>query len=116
VGALDAPVAVAEVPEELEPALAAKTQMPVEPQGETRAFPWDFALLGGSVFGTIIGAFTFGLPALLVGAASAIYASKRRDGNYRLAALCAVICLVGVACGVMTSAFIYLNYTPWRSR
>jgi len=27
-------------------------------------FPWDFALLGGSVLGSIIGAFTFGIPAL----------------------------------------------------
>jgi hypothetical protein len=82
---------------------------------ETRAFPWDFALLGGSVFGTLIGAFTFGFPALLVGIASAIYAVKSRDGKYRLAALSAVICLFGLACGIITSSFIF-NVPLWRTR
>jgi hypothetical protein len=74
---------------------------------EPKAFPWEFALLGGSVFGTILGAFTFGLPALGVGIASAVYAMRRRDGKHRLATLSAVICLFGFAGGLITSSFIF---------
>lgn len=88
--------------------IAAKTaEAPAHDYHGPPAFPWDFALLGGSVLGTIIGAFTFGIPALFVGIASAVYAVRQRDGRYGLATLCAVICLLGVACGIITSSFIW---------
>jgi hypothetical protein len=130
VGALDAVPAAAAIdiaptapeehhdpdPEYAEPALAARNEMPVYSYEQTKAFPWDFALLGGSVFGTLIGAITFGFPALIVGIASAIYAVRSRDGKYRLAALSAAICLVGVACGIISSSFIWNVPLPWRLR
>ena len=108
VGALDAK------PETPEPALAAKTAEPLTPP-PPRPFPWDFALLGGSVLGSVFGAFTFGLPALLVGALSIIYARRRPAGSHRLATLATVICFLGVAGGVITSSIIF-NVPFWRSR
>jgi len=93
-----------------EPALAAST---VE---SPRTFPWHFALLGGSVFGSILGAFMFGLPALIVGAASTVYALRRRDGRHRIAALSAVICLFGVVFGVIASRFVWFNLPLWGGR
>jgi FHA domain-containing protein len=111
VGALDEPATTA-VPDL---AVAAKTEFPPGPDYQLRPFPWDFALLGGSVLGSIFGAFTFGLPALVVGALSVIYAMRSRDGNHRVATLSAVICLFGVAGGVITSSFLF-NVSLWRSR
>jgi len=110
VGSLDVPpaaVAVGGPSDSSDPAIAARTEIADESLEEPKAFPWDFALLGGSVLGTVIGAFTFGLPALLVGIASAIYAMRRRDGRHGLATLSAVICLFGFAGGLITSSFIF---------
>ena len=123
VGALDEPVAapaeeqeqpVAAATATQEEALAAKMGIELPSRANERKFPWDFAFLGGSVIGTVIGFITFGLPAFLVGAAAAIYAMRRRDGR-RLAALAAVICIFGVASGVITSC-LYYNVPIWRGR
>ncbi|MGD0766895.1 MAG: FHA domain-containing protein [Tepidisphaeraceae bacterium] len=111
VGALDEPATTA-VPDL---AVAAKTEFPPGPDYQLRPFPWDFALLGGSVLGSVFGAFTFGLPALVMGTLSLIYAMRRRDGNHRVATLSAVICLFGMAGGVIASSFIF-NVPLWRSR
>ncbi len=81
-----------------------------------RPFPWDIALLGGSVFGSVIGAFTFGVPALAVGAASAVYAIRRRNGSHRIATVSALICLVGVALDVVVSRFLWFNVPFWGIR
>jgi hypothetical protein len=126
VGALDvkpepaapetAPSSEPAVPENAEEALAAKMGIELPPAASERRFPWDFALLGGSVVGTVIGFFTFGLPALVVGALSTIYAMRQRDGR-RLATVSAVICLIGVATGVITSCLWFNVPVPlWRSR
>jgi hypothetical protein len=132
VGSLDLPVAVAvgtpspmSFPEQM---VAAKTAVsppdvaaPLEDQPapieipEEKSFPWEYALLGGSVLGTVIGAITFGVPALFVGIASVIYAMRQKNGRNRLATLSAVICLIGVACGVITSSF-FFNVPLWRMR
>ena len=111
VGTLDVPA----IDPEPEPAIAARTDNAPAIDAAQHPFPWDFALLGGSVIGSVIGAFTFGLPALVVGALSVIYAVRRRDENHRLATLSAVICLIGVAAGVITSSFLF-NVSLWRSR
>jgi hypothetical protein len=89
---------------------ARSTNEPKEP------FPWDFALLGGSVFGSVIGAFTFGVPPLAVGAASAVYAMRARNGAKRVAAVSAVICVFGVALGVVISRFVWFNVPLWGAR
>jgi hypothetical protein len=116
VGILDqapAAAAIGDLPTPLDAALAAREEL-VEPE---RPFPWDFALLGGSVLGTIVGAFSFGLPALVVGIFSAVYARREREaGHYGLATLCAVICLVGFAVGIITSSFLFNVAIPWRIR
>jgi hypothetical protein len=119
VGSLDpAPpaVAIGDSSSSLEAAVAARTEIPSPSLEESPAFPWDFALLGGSVLGTIVGAFSFGLPALLVGIASAVYAMRQRQGRYGLATISVVICLFGVACGIITSSFIFNVTLPWRTR
>jgi hypothetical protein len=79
-------------------------------------FPWDFALLGGSVFGSVLGAFTFGVPPLAVGAASAVYAIRTRNGSQRIATVSAVICVFGVALGVVISRFVWFNVPLWGGR
>jgi hypothetical protein len=123
VGALDvkepakpesAPALEPAIPENVEEALAAKMGIDLPPKFTDRKFPFDFALLGASVLGTVVGFFTFGLPALVVGAASAIYAMRQPDGR-RLATVSAVICLFGVATGVITSC-LWFNVPFWRSR
>jgi hypothetical protein len=90
-----------------EPALAASVAQ------SPRAFPWHFALLGCSVIGSVLGAFTFGVPALAVGAASTVYAMRQRDDRHRVATLSAVICLFGVAFGVIASRFVWFNLPLW---
>lgn len=82
---------------------------------KSREFPWDFALLGASVFGAIIGAFTFGLPSLAVGATSTVYAIKAPNGR-SVAAVSAGICVVGVAVGVVVSRFLWFNLPLWGGR
>ncbi|HEX4056395.1 MAG TPA: FHA domain-containing protein [Tepidisphaeraceae bacterium] len=121
VGALDVPTApdfipaAAEAPlDDLAVAASSASERPAMPKGQP--FPWDFALLGGSVFGSVIGAFTFGVPALAVGAASAIYAIRRRNGSHRIAAVSALICLVGVAFDVEVSRFLWFNVPFWGIR
>jgi hypothetical protein len=74
-----------------------------------QAFPWDFALLGGSVLGSIIGAFTFGIPALALGLASAAYASRGGGGRKSIAALAMAICAVGGVAGIVASRLLWFN-------
>lgn len=101
-----------DLPQSAEPAASA----PAEDLVAQPAFPWDFALLGGSVAGSILGAFTFGVPAFAVGAASTVYALRKGAGRSRVAALSAVICLFGVAFGVVASRFWWFNLPPWGWR
>jgi hypothetical protein len=74
-----------------------------------QTFPWDFALLGGSVLGSIIGAFTFGIPALVLGLASAAYAARGRDGRKSIAALAMVICALGGVAGIVASKLLWFS-------
>jgi hypothetical protein len=92
----------------LPPKLSAPSQIPL-----------DLALLGGSVFGTILGAFTFGVPALAMGATSAVYALRGRDERRhtaRIAAVSTAICVLDVAVGVFTSMLLWFNGSPWAHR
>jgi hypothetical protein len=74
-----------------------------------QGFPWDFALLGGSVLGSIIGAFTFGIPALALGLASAAYAARGGPGRKSIAALAVVICAVGGVAGIVASRLLWFS-------
>ncbi len=93
-----------------------RTASPQSTEEAKPAFPWDFALLGGSVFGSVLGAFTFGVPPLAVGAASAVYAMRSRNGSQRVATVSAVICVFGVALGVVISRFVWFNVPLWGGR
>lgn len=116
VGALDmdqvvltetgAPAAILLVPSTA-PAVSPKTQPVSAPPRQ--AFPWDFALLGASVLGSIIGAFTFGIPALALGLASAAYATRRGSGRRSIAALAIVICALGGVAGVVASRLLWFS-------
>jgi hypothetical protein len=79
-------------------------------------FPLESGLLVGSVLGCLVGSFTFGAPALMVGAAATVYATRRPKGENRVAALSAVICLVGLALDVVTSSWLYNVPLPWGGR
>jgi hypothetical protein len=128
VGALEDPVVAAGITappanglEDLAVAVASATVPAEIPESQIApepkpTFPWDFALLGGSVFGSVLGAFTFGVPPLAVGAASAVYAMRSRNGSQRVAAVSAVICVVGVALGVVISRFVWFNVPLWGAR
>jgi hypothetical protein len=72
----------------------------------------EIALLGSSLCGLVLGAFTFGVPALAVGSVSTIYALRRRDPAARVAALSAAISVIGVATGVIISSLLWFN-RPW---
>jgi hypothetical protein len=116
VGALDMQ-ALNESSPTVDPDLMEAPALAAPPEGNAaQPFPWDFALLGGSVFGSVIGAFTFGVPALAVGAASAVYAMRRRNGSQRVAAVSAVICVFGVALDVVVSRFLWFNVPIWGGR
>jgi pSer/pThr/pTyr-binding forkhead associated (FHA) protein len=74
-----------------------------------QVFPWDFVLLGGSVLGSIVGAFTFGVPALALGLASAVYAIRGGTGRKSIAALAVAICAVGGVAGIVASRVLWFN-------
>jgi len=91
--------------------IAAPTRVP-----SRQVFPWDFVLLGGSVLGSIIGAFTFGVPALALGLASAAYAVRGGPGRKSIAALAVAICAVGGVAGIVSSRLLWFNATLLAGR
>jgi hypothetical protein len=74
-------------------------------------FPWEFVILIGSVIGSLIGALTFGVPALLVGIAAVLYGIKHPgDKAHRgVMIISTVACIVGVLIGVLLSRFWWFN-------
>ncbi|MDP9172859.1 MAG: FHA domain-containing protein [Planctomycetota bacterium] len=96
---------------DVETAQAATQEEQFSPAMAATPFPWDFALLGASVFATILGALTFGVPALGVGTTAAIYALRSRAGRSRVAALSALISLVGTAGGAVMSWYWWLDFS-----
>jgi hypothetical protein len=114
-----APLTTAGAPEHQheEPELPPQTPLEVEPElvaaepEHHRPFPWDLALLCGSVLGTLLGAVTFGVPALAMAAATTIYGFRGNGGgeSTRIAAVSTAICVLGVAIGVFTSMLLWFN-------
>ena len=86
---------------------------PATPAGAVTPVTMDIALLGGSLCGLILGAFTFGVPSLAVGTASTVFAIRRRDAAGRVAALSAGISVVGVAIGIVISNLLWFSRPFW---
>jgi hypothetical protein len=61
------------------------------------------------VLGSIVGAFTFGVPALALGLASAVYAIRGGTGRKSIAALAVAICAVGGVAGIVASRVLWFN-------
>jgi hypothetical protein len=75
-----------------------------------KKIPTEFALLGASVLGLLIGAFTFGVPALASLVGALVYMKKRRGQRVPPAVFAAAaISILGVVLGVAVS---YIFYVP----
>jgi len=75
----------------------------------TSAVPWDAALVGASVVGSLLGLLLFGSLSLIVLVASGAYLLHRRTA-WVAAAL--VISLIGFVAGVMVSGLWWLQISP----
>jgi hypothetical protein len=79
---------------------------------EQRSGRSDGLLLAGSVLGTILGAFTFGIPAFAIGTAAALYTVRARHRHVqstRIAAVSMAISMIGVAIGIFTSLMLWFS-------
>jgi hypothetical protein len=75
-------------------------------------FPLEYLLLAGSVFGALLGAVSFGVPALLAAGAAGAYWAKHRDGERTTIVLLAGgLGLFGAAAGVVVSYLLYFGGT-----
>jgi hypothetical protein len=93
--------------------LAVSQQQEQEAIAEAKAakkIPTEFALLGASVLGLLVGAFTFGVPALASLVATFTYMKKRRGQRVPPVVLsAAAISVVGVVLGVTVSYIWWLR-------
>ncbi len=71
--------------------------------------PWDAALVGASVVGSLLGLLLFGTLALIVAVASGAYLLRRRTA---WVAAAVVISLIGFIAGVMVSGLWWLKISP----
>ena len=87
-----------------------KSQIATEAANETK-LPKEYALLGGSVMGLLLGAFTFGVPALISLVAVLTYLKRRRGrrGIPRVVFAAAALAAVGVVVGLFVSYIWWLK-------
>jgi hypothetical protein len=91
------------------PLAALVTKVAVEQPNTPHAskLPVEHALLGGSVLGLLLGAFTFGVPALLALVAVLVYLQRRRGWRVgqvpRVVLAAGILAIAGVAAGVVVS-------------
>ena len=75
-----------------------------------RAFSWEFALLGASVIGSIIGLLLFGMLPLITLIASGAYLFKQRqEARMPVLLLTMIVSLVGLIAGLVVSCMWWLN-------
>ena len=77
-------------------------------------FPWEYALLGGSVLALILGTFLFGIPSALVAAAIAIMFIRGDPQRRRILALSGALALIGLVVGIELSYFWWLGVQPFH--
>jgi hypothetical protein len=79
-------------------------------------FPWEFLFLAGSVFSTLIGAVTFGVPALAVAGGAAAYLARNRGSAGQrtgVVLVSAALALLGVVTGAAVSYVLYFSGRRW---
>ena len=86
------------------------TPPPIPPLASEDGIPWEFVLLGASVFATILGLFMGGLPVIAVAVINGIYLAKTtRRPNMAAAVSCFVVCGIGVLVGLVVLVNVYLQ-------
>jgi hypothetical protein len=76
-------------------------------------FPWEYALLGGSVLALLMGVFSFGIPSAVVGAGVVLAATRRRGQRRRVLMAAGALALVGLVLGIELSYFWWLGVHPF---
>jgi ribosomal protein S27AE len=78
------------------------------PLASEEGIPWEFVLLAASVFAAILGAFTCGLPTIVVAAINGVYLAKAGPRLNMAASLtCFALCGIGSLVGLAVSCWIY---------
>jgi hypothetical protein len=100
------------LPEGAANAMAGTLGLPTAGESAPPPFPWEFLLLAGSVFGALLGAVSFGVPALLAAGASGAYWAKHREGERNTIVLLAgALGVLGAAAGAVVSYLLYFGGT-----
>jgi hypothetical protein len=72
-------------------------------------FPWEFALLGGSVASLVLGVLAFGVPSTFVAVATAIMTLRRGKKRVGILAVSGAVAIVGLVVGLEISSFWWLG-------
>jgi hypothetical protein len=73
-------------------------------------FPWEFVLLAASVFSMLLGAVSFGLPALISGIVASVYLSRHRnEPRSRIVVISIVLAVVGLVLGIAVSYYLFMG-------
>jgi hypothetical protein len=70
--------------------------------------PWDYLLLGSSALGCLLSVVTCGLPSLVVGVLSILYASQHAGEDRRVVVFGIILCALGMLFGLGLSALFWL--------
>jgi phage FluMu protein Com len=79
-----------------------------QPAGPHQDLPWDYLLLGSSALGCLLSVVTCGVPSLLVGVLSILYATRHADEDRRIIVFGLVLCGLGFLFGLGLSALFWL--------
>lgn len=78
-------------------------------------FPWEFAILGGSILLGLLGLLLFGALSIISGVVSVIYLVRNHHSVNRLAIYSAIgVSIIGLLAGLMVSQVFHFN-RPWDS-
>lgn len=98
----------------LSPIMPAYPSLAAQHPASEDGVPWEFVLLAASVFATLLGAFMYGLPTIVVAVINGIYLAKITGGpkttgrpNMAAAVTCFVVCGIGFLVGLAVSKRIY---------
>jgi len=73
------------------------------------SLPWELIILAASVVGTLLGALAFGIPAAVVALIAFVVLIVKKPQRTFLLAAAIVICLIGIAGGLLVSDFWYFS-------
>jgi hypothetical protein len=93
--------------EEIKKVAVEETGSALDPSPQTT--PWETILLAASVVGSILGTLLFGSLAALVAVISAVVLLRGNARKPAMIVLAIIICLIGIAAGLVVSDFWYFN-------